>query len=76
MGTCVDVHELKSVLLDHEEDLARELVSSILNYALGRTIEFSDMDDVDAILANLREEEFRVGSMVREVALSPLFRRK
>lgn len=71
-----DVHELKSVLLDHEEDLARELVSSILNYALGRTIEFSDMDDVDAILANLREEEFRVGSMVREVALSPLFRRK
>lgn len=71
-----DVHELKSVLLDHEEDLAKELVSSMMNYALGRTIEFSDMDDVEEVLAKLRENEFRVGSMVREVAMSPLFRRK
>ncbi|MFT5128568.1 MAG: dienelactone hydrolase, partial [Rhodothermales bacterium] len=41
-----DVRELKSVLLDHEPDLARELLKSILAYGLGRSIEFSDADDV------------------------------
>ena len=40
------------------------------------TIEFSDADDVDAVLENLRADEFRIGSMIREVARSPLFGRK
>ena len=71
-----NVQELKSVLLDHKEDLARELVESTLTYALGRTIEFSDADDVDVIMRKLRDEEFRIGSMIREVAKSPLFGRK
>ncbi len=71
-----NVQELKAVLLDHEKDLAHQLVESILAYGLGRTIEFSDIDDVDEILAKLEGEDYRVGSMIREVALSPLFRRK
>ena len=45
-------------------------------YALGRTIEFSDADDVDEIMANLSEDGYRVRSMIREIALSPLFGRK
>jgi hypothetical protein len=71
-----NIQELKSVLLDHEEDLARELVESMMTYALGRTIEFSDADDVDAVQAKLRDDGFRIGSMIREVARSPLFGRK
>lgn len=57
--------DLKIVLLAHEEDLARELVEAMMNHALGRTVGFLDMDDVDAVLAKLRE-----------VAMSPVFRRK
>jgi hypothetical protein len=71
-----NVQELKKVLLDHEEDLARELVESMMTYALGRTIEFSDADDVDAVMEKLRDDKFRVGSMVREVARSEVFGRK
>lgn len=71
-----DVQQLKSALLQHEEDVARELAESILCYALGRTIEFSDADDVDAIMNHVRDDKFRVRSLIREVALSPLFKKR
>lgn len=69
-----DVQQLKTVLLAHEEHLARELVESILAYSLGRTIEFSDIDDVDAIMEKLKADNYRLRSMIREIALSRLFR--
>ena len=70
------VREMKSLLLQDEEALAQELVESILGYALGRTIEFSDADDVDLILANVREHGYRVRSIIREVAMCPLLRKR
>jgi len=68
------VQELKSVLMRHEDQLAEELVESIMAYALGRTIEFSDSDDVEKILGKLKSDNYGVRSMIREVALSKLFR--
>ncbi|MDB4561315.1 DUF1588 domain-containing protein [bacterium] len=68
------VQELKSVLLQHEDRLAEELVESMLGYALGRTIEFSDSDDVAAILSKLKTKSYGARSMIREIALSQLFR--
>ena len=67
--------QLTEVLLQEKEALAREMVESMLCYGLGRTIEFSDDDDVEAILAKVRDDDFRVRSIIRAVALSPLFRR-
>lgn len=71
-----DVSSLKRVLLKKKEALAQEMVEAFLCYGLGRTIEFSDGDDVEAIMDELRTEDFRVRSMIRAVALSPLFRKK
>jgi len=71
-----NVRELKAVLLKNEQHLARELVESMLAYALGRTIEFSDSDDVADLLRTLEQDDYRVGSMIREIALSSLFRSK
>lgn len=70
-----NVQQLKAVLLEHEELLAEELVESILAYALGRTIEFSDSDDVAAIMTRVKNDGFRIRSIIREVARSALFRR-
>lgn len=70
-----DVQELKKVLLSQEEALARELLESMLGYGLGRTIEFSDSDDVEALLSKLKAEQYRIRSMIREIALSSLFRK-
>ena len=63
-------------LKTNPRELAQQLVESILAYALGRTIEFSDGDDVEALLAKLKADDYRVGSMIREIALSPLFKQK
>lgn len=71
-----NVQELKKVLVQHDEHLARQLVESMMTYALGRTIEFSDGDDVDEILGKLEKDEYRIRSMIREIALSPLFKKK
>ncbi|MEM0969742.1 MAG: DUF1592 domain-containing protein, partial [Verrucomicrobiota bacterium] len=47
------VQELKELLLQSEDHLAKEMVVSMLAYALGRTIEFSDADEVEALLSGL-----------------------
>ncbi|MCH1441327.1 MAG: DUF1588 domain-containing protein, partial [Rubripirellula sp.] len=73
-STFSTVQELKSVLMKHEDQLAEELVESIMGYALGRTIEFSDSDDVAEILSRLEPGNYGVRSMIREIALSKLFR--
>ena len=75
-GKFENVSELKSLLLKHEDSLAEELTESILAYALGRTIEFSDADDVEAILAKVKKDRYRLRDLIREVALSPLFKKK
>ncbi len=70
-----NVRELKKVLLNHEDAMAKEMLVSMLTYALGRTIEFSDADDVETLLAKLKPDGYRVRSMIREIALHPLFQR-
>ena len=71
-----NVQQLKQVLLAQEDQLAKGLVESILAYGLGRTVEFSDQDHVDALLKKLKADDYRIGSMIREVAKSHLFRKK
>lgn len=71
-----NVKELKAVLLDEKSRLAEELVESMMAYALGRTVEFSDTDAVDQILQDLKANDYRVRSMIHEIAASPLFRTK
>lgn len=71
-----DASSLKERLLEEKEQLAEELVESILSYAIGRTIEFSDSDHVAALVNRLKADDFRIRSMVREIASSKLFRTK
>ncbi|MBC8242766.1 MAG: DUF1592 domain-containing protein, partial [Verrucomicrobia bacterium] len=73
-ATFADVRELKKTLLAQKDALAKELLESMLAYALGRTIEFSDAEEVAVMLAKLKADDYRVRSMIREIALSPLFR--
>ena len=51
-STFTNVIELKKVLLTYEDKLAKELLESLLAYALGRTVEFSDADDVESLRLN------------------------
>jgi hypothetical protein len=71
-----DVKGLKALLLKEDRRLAEELVEAILAYALGRTTEFSDSLAVEAVLARLEPDGYRLRAMIREIALSPLFTSK
>ncbi|MDG2224465.1 MAG: DUF1592 domain-containing protein [Rubripirellula sp.] len=71
-----DVRELKTALLQEQPQLAEELVESLLAYGLGRTVEFSDADQVEQILQRLKREDFPMRSMIHEITNSQLFHTK
>jgi len=71
-----NVQELKAALSGQQHQLARELLESLLAYGLGRTIEFSDADDVEAMLSRLEPHDFPVRSMVHAITASQIFQTK
>ena len=69
-----DVQELKRVLLNHEEQLAEELVESFLAYALGRQLTPADRPHIDQILDQAGQTGHGLRDIIRLVVLSPPFR--
>lgn len=71
-----DVQSLKRVLLQQKSAVAREILEALLTYGVGRSIEFSDIDDVDAIMAQLEQDDYRMRSMIRGIVVSRIFQSK
>jgi hypothetical protein len=67
--------ELRKVLLKHKEDFLRQLVVRVLGYAVGRARQDGDQCTIEAILHKLEENGYGARTLVREVILSPPFRR-
>jgi hypothetical protein len=75
-GKFANLNDLKRLLRDQDDQLAEELVESLLAYGLGRNIEFTDTDAVEDILTRLEPKQFRLRDMICEIAASPIFRSK
>ena len=75
-GKFANLNDLKRLLRDQDDQLAEELVESLLAYGLGRNIEFTDTDAVEDILTRLESDQFRLRDMISEIAVSPIFRSK
>lgn len=71
-----DVRELKAALSLEQPQLAEELVESLLAYALGRSVEFSDVDEVEQILQRLKDDDYPIRTMIHEITNSHLFHTK
>ncbi|MEM6278562.1 MAG: DUF1585 domain-containing protein [Verrucomicrobiota bacterium] len=71
-----NIEGFKSLLLEDEWQIAKGLVEKLLIYSTGAEISFSDRDEVEAILDRAAASQFGVRTLIREVALSPLFQRK
>ena len=65
--------QFQAILMEHEEDLARNMVESLLVYALGRDVEFTDQPHIDNIMTQLRPNRFRMKDMIHAIAESPIF---
>ena len=71
-----DIKEFKQLLLENEEQLARNLTQQLVVYATGAPIRFSDRPAIGKILANSRAGEYGVRSLVHGIVQSELFREK
>lgn len=56
------------------EIFARGLIEKLLTYSTGRHIEAADYPEVQAILTKVQKDNYGLGTMVREVLLSDIFR--
>jgi hypothetical protein len=66
--------ELMQVLADKKKDnFARCLAEKMLTYALGRGLQSTDRCAVDAIIKQLREQDYRFGALMRAIVHSDPF---
>jgi len=69
--------ELKQYLLDHErERFARALVSKLLAYSSGRSLELTDQPTVDQLTADFAEQDYRLRELIVAIAGSKPFQTK
>ena len=66
--------ELKAVLLARKDLFLRNLTNKMLGYALGRGLTLADSCTVDAILAELAQNDYRARTLIDAIVLSVPFR--
>jgi hypothetical protein len=68
--------ELKAIIADHADELARVLAERVLTYALGRALHYFDDPVIDHIVARAQADGGRFDSIVMEAVLSLSFRHR
>ena len=68
--------ELKQLLLERRDQLARNLTTKMMGYALSRQLSNEDHCVVEEIVAKLAENEYRMHTLVFEIVNSVPFRYK
>lgn len=65
--------ELKQLLAQREDDLARNFAERLMAHALGRQLEGYDEIIVDRLMTQVAKDDFRVKTIISEVITSYLF---
>lgn len=71
-----DINELKRLLKTQKHKLAKEMIESMLAYGLGRTIEFSDSEQIDKLVDRCQYDDYGLQTMITKIVTSPLFTTK
>src|SRR2546430_10664676 len=72
-----DIRELKRILMGrHRLDFYRCLTEKLLTYALGRGMEYYDVETVDRIVARLDRENGRCSALLMEIINSAPFQKR
>ncbi|HIF01579.1 MAG TPA: DUF1588 domain-containing protein [Planctomycetes bacterium] len=74
-GQAIDgVQQLKDYMLAKKKDqFARAMVVKMMAYALGRSLEFSDEEEVQRLAGGFQEEGYRLGLLIETIVASELF---
>jgi hypothetical protein len=68
------VEGLKKVLFERKDVVFRNLTSKVMGYALGRSLTLEDYCAVDAVVEQLKKENYSAQTLIREIVLSTPFR--
>ena len=69
--------DLRAYLLGpRRDDFARTIVSKLLAYSLGRSLEFTDQPEVERLTTGFLDNDLKLRTLVQEVVKSDLFRTK
>lgn len=71
-----DSVQFKRLLIEDREQIARAFIEQLCTYALRRVLTVDDEDDLKAVEAEARRNEYRVQDIIRAVALSDLIRKR
>ena len=71
-----DIRELKKLLVDDEEQVARNLARQLTVYATGAPVGFGDRPVIEKILAYAKAGHYGVRTLVHEIVQSELFHTK
>lgn len=70
------IGEFKEILLQQEDQIARNFISQLVVYATGGEIQFADRDELSKINEQTRDAGYPVRSIIHEIVQSNLFRNK
>jgi hypothetical protein len=65
--------ELAGILKSRQDEFAELVTKKMLTYALGRGLEIGDSCTVDEIVADLRDNDYRFTTLVRDIVHSKPF---
>jgi hypothetical protein len=71
-----DIRDLKKLLVERKELVARALAERLLAYAIGRRIVPADRPHIDQILSNIEPDGYRMRDLIEQVVASEPFQRK
>jgi mono/diheme cytochrome c family protein len=71
-----DVDGFKHFVLENPDQFARCLTTKLLVYATGHTLEFSDREAVEAIVDEIRPQNYGFRTLIQTIVSSPTFRSK
>jgi hypothetical protein len=72
-----NLRELKHILAtNHREDFYRTLTEKMLTYALGRGLEYYDVETVDQIIARLQQNDGRCSALIYGIIESAPFQKR
>ncbi len=75
MGAYQDFEEFRSLLLEHEELVFHNMAHKLATFALGRTMDFADREDLEHIVAHTRANGGGMKTMLHALVQSPIFQR-
>jgi mono/diheme cytochrome c family protein len=67
------IDDYKKILLQDKDQLARNLVQKVMVYATGADLQYADREEVERIVAKLREKNYGFRTLVHEVVQSRVF---